>query len=64
LKRFIIGSFGLGPNQILGGPSWLDTDRFEIAAMAEQPVDDDVLDRIMQSSLPSVSSWPATKKPR
>lgn len=51
LKRCIMGSFGLGPNQIAGGPSWLDTDRFEIAAKAEQPVNDDVLDRMMQSLL-------------
>lgn len=41
LKRCIMGAFGLGPHQISGGPPWLDSDRFEIVAKAEQPVDDD-----------------------
>jgi len=41
LKRCIMGAYGVGPNQISGGPDWLDADRFEIVAQAEQPVDDD-----------------------
>ena len=41
LKRCVMGAWGLGPNQISGGPPWLDTERFEIVAKAEKPVDDD-----------------------
>lgn len=40
LKRCIIGSFHVGPHQIIGGPSWLDSDRFHIEAKAEQPTND------------------------
>jgi uncharacterized protein (TIGR03435 family) len=41
LKRCIMGAYHVGRNQIVGGPDWLDSDRFEIAAKTEQPVDDD-----------------------
>ena len=34
LKRCIMGAWGVGPHQIAGGPAWLDTERFEIAAKA------------------------------
>jgi uncharacterized protein (TIGR03435 family) len=51
LKRCIMGAYGLGPNQIVGGPDWLDADRFEIVAKAEQPVDDDALMTMLQTLL-------------
>lgn len=41
LKRCIMGAYGVGPHQISGGPDWLDSERFEILAQAEQPIDDD-----------------------
>lgn len=41
LKRCILAAYGLGPSQITGEPAWLDSDRFEISAKVEQPVDDD-----------------------
>jgi uncharacterized protein (TIGR03435 family) len=41
LKRYMMGAYGLGPNQIVGGPAWLDSDRFDIEARAGQPIDDD-----------------------
>jgi uncharacterized protein (TIGR03435 family) len=41
LKRYIMGAYGVGPNQIVGGPPWLDFDRFDIEAKAERPIDDD-----------------------
>jgi uncharacterized protein (TIGR03435 family) len=40
LKRCMMGAFGIGRHQIIGGPAWLDVDRFEIVAKAEQPTDD------------------------
>jgi uncharacterized protein (TIGR03435 family) len=51
LQRCIMGAYGLGPNQILGGPGWLDSDRYEIIAKAEQPVGDDVLMTMLRSLL-------------
>jgi uncharacterized protein (TIGR03435 family) len=41
LKRCIMGAYGLGPNQIAGGPDWLDTDRFDIEAKSDRPEDGD-----------------------
>lgn len=41
LKRCIMGAFAVGPNQIVGGPGWLDSDRYNITAKAEQPTDSD-----------------------
>ncbi len=39
----MMGAWSVGPNQIVGGPDWLNTDRFEIEARADQPVDDDAV---------------------
>lgn len=35
LRQLITFAFGLQPQQLAGGPSWLDTDRFDITAQAE-----------------------------
>ncbi len=35
LRRLIIFAYSLQPQQVAGGPSWLDTDRFDITAQAE-----------------------------
>jgi uncharacterized protein (TIGR03435 family) len=51
VKRCIIGAYGVGPNQILGGPDWLESDRFDIKAKAEQPVGDDILMAMLQTLL-------------
>jgi uncharacterized protein (TIGR03435 family) len=52
LKRCIMGAWGVGPNQISGGPEWLDSDRFEIVASAGQPVEDeDVLNAMLRNLL-------------
>jgi uncharacterized protein (TIGR03435 family) len=41
LKRCIMGAYGLGPNQIAGGPGWMESDRFEIVAKSEREADGD-----------------------
>jgi uncharacterized protein (TIGR03435 family) len=51
LKRCIIGAYGIGPNQVVGGPGWLDSDRFHIEAKAETPTDDDSAISLMMRSL-------------
>jgi uncharacterized protein (TIGR03435 family) len=51
LKRCIMGAYAVGPNQIFGGPDWLESDRFEITAKAEQPVGDGILMAMLQTLL-------------
>jgi uncharacterized protein (TIGR03435 family) len=51
LKRCIVGAYGLTPRQVLSGPTWVDTDRFQITARAEQPVGDKPLMPMMQTLL-------------
>jgi len=51
LKRCIMGAYGVGPRQIIGGPNWLDSDRFAIAAKAEQPVGDETLMMMLRGLL-------------
>src|SRR5215470_16802509 len=36
LKRCILGAYRVGPNEVVGGPGWLDEDRFDILAKAEE----------------------------
>jgi uncharacterized protein (TIGR03435 family) len=43
LKRSIIGAYRIGPNEIVGGPDWLDEDRFDILAKAEQSTNGDAV---------------------
>src|ERR1700730_13168768 len=51
LKRCIMGAYGIGPNQISGGPDWLESDHYEIVAKAEEPVGDDILMAMLQTLL-------------
>ena len=52
LKRCIIGAYGVGPNQVFGGPDWLDSDRFEIDAKIDRGINDSrVLDQMLQALL-------------
>jgi uncharacterized protein (TIGR03435 family) len=51
LKRCIMGAFALGPNQIAGGPDWLDADRFNIEAKSERPEDGDTALMVMLQTL-------------
>jgi uncharacterized protein (TIGR03435 family) len=52
LQRCIIGAYSVGPHQVVGGPDWVYTDRFDILAKADQPIDsDDVLNQMLQNLL-------------
>jgi uncharacterized protein (TIGR03435 family) len=51
LKRCIMGAYGLGPNQIAGGPAWMDADRFEIVAKSERQEDGDKALMVMLRTL-------------
>ena len=52
LKRCIVGLFHVGPGQVIGGPSWIDSDRFHIEAKAAEAVGDDAdLDAMMKALL-------------
>src|SRR5260370_33252948 len=51
LKRCIMGAYGVGPQQISGGPDWLESDRFEISAKAGQPINDDAVLMVMLQGL-------------
>jgi uncharacterized protein (TIGR03435 family) len=43
LKRCIVGFYHIGPGQVLGGPNWIDIDRFHIEAKSSEPVTDDAI---------------------
>lgn len=52
LKRCIMGAYGVGPHQIIGGPGWVQTEAFDIQAKTDQPIDDDaVLNEMLQRLL-------------
>lgn len=51
LKRCIVGSYGVGPHQVIGGPDWVDTEPFDIVAKAEQPINDDAILNLMIQGL-------------
>jgi uncharacterized protein (TIGR03435 family) len=51
LKRCIMGAYSVGPNQVFGGPDWLDSDRFDITAKVEQPLGDRALMVMLQTLL-------------
>ena len=46
LTRCIREAYSVGPHQVIGGPDWIATDRWEIVARADHAVDDD--DILMQ----------------
>ena len=52
LQRCIIGAYAVGPHQVFGGPDWVYSDRFDIVAKADQPInDDDVFMAMLQGLL-------------
>jgi uncharacterized protein (TIGR03435 family) len=51
LKRCIIGAYGVGMDRVLGGPDWINTDRFQIIARSDQPIGDKGLMAMLQKLL-------------
>lgn len=51
LKRSIIGAYAVLPDQVLGGPDWIDLDRFQITGKASQPQDEKGLMAMLQTLL-------------
>ncbi len=51
LQRCIMGAYGVGPHEIVGGPDWLESERFEINAKADRPTNDDAVLMMMLQSL-------------
>lgn len=51
LKGCIMRAYSVGPQQVAGGPDWLNVDRFDIDAKAEQPTEDDRLMNAMLGTL-------------
>ena len=51
LKRCILGAYGVGPDRVLGGPDWINVDRFQITGRAAQPADDKAMMARLQTLL-------------
>ncbi len=51
LKRAIVGAYDVIPDRVLGGPDWIDSDRFQITAKSAQPVRGEELDKMLQALL-------------
>ena len=46
-----MAAYGVGPHQISGAPDWVESERFEISAKAEHPINDDSVLMIMLQDL-------------
>jgi uncharacterized protein (TIGR03435 family) len=52
VQRCIMGAYSVGPHQVVGGPDWVYTDRFDIMGKADQPINDDgILCQMLQRLL-------------
>lgn len=52
LRRCIIGAYGIGPHQLVGGPNWIDSTHFDIEAKGDSSIDsDDMLMDMLQRLL-------------
>lgn len=51
LKRYIMSAYQVRPHQVLGGPEWLDTERFDIVGKAEGKAGDGMLRMMLQALL-------------
>jgi len=47
----VMGAYGVGPNQIVGGPPWFDSDHFEIVAKVDRDAGDHDLSLMLRTLL-------------
>jgi len=46
-----VGAYGIGADRILGGPDWIEADRFQITGRANEPIGDKGLMKMLQTLL-------------
>jgi uncharacterized protein (TIGR03435 family) len=51
LKRCIVGAYGVLSDRVLGGPDWINIDRFQITGRPDQPSDDKAMMAMLQTLL-------------
>lgn len=51
LLRCIVGAYGIGPHEVSGGADWINSDRFDIQAEADQPISQDTALMVMLQAL-------------
>jgi uncharacterized protein (TIGR03435 family) len=51
LKYLIVTAYGLRPDQVSGGPGWVNSDGYDVEAKANRPASRDELMRMLQSLL-------------
>jgi uncharacterized protein (TIGR03435 family) len=51
LKRCIVGAYAVLPDQVMGGPDWIDVDRFQITGKAGKPLGEKGLMAMLQTLL-------------
>jgi uncharacterized protein (TIGR03435 family) len=51
LGETIANSYGVAEDRVAGGPEWMNSDRYQITAKADQPVGKEVLDAMMRALL-------------
>jgi uncharacterized protein (TIGR03435 family) len=51
LRQMIIAAYGVQPFQVIGGPSWITSDRFDVIAKAPEGVPPDQMNLMLQSLL-------------
>jgi uncharacterized protein (TIGR03435 family) len=51
MTELIATAYGVEPDKVMGGPSWLDTDRFDVIAMAPSGTSQSALALMLQSLL-------------
>ena len=51
VRQLIVQSYGIQPNQLIGGPDWIASDRWDIQVRADGPVTPPQMNLIMQQML-------------
>lgn len=51
LRQLIVQAYGIQPNQIIGGPDWLTSDRWDIQLRADAPVNPQQMNLLVQKMM-------------